>query len=233
MKLSEQLREAIEERILVGTYPAGSRLDEVEIATSFGVSRTPIREALIQLASAGLIESRPRRGSVVAQVSPARLQQMFEVMAELEALCTRFAAERADDASRAAVVAAHVACEAAVKAKDPDAYYRLNEQFHLSLYAACGNEFLADQTRLLHRRLRPYRRLQLRVKGRMAASFREHAAVVDAVMRGDGEAAAAAVRAHISVQSERFAQLVAAVHRPANASETPLSETRPAPARSR
>jgi DNA-binding GntR family transcriptional regulator len=218
MKLSEQLREAIEERIVVGTYPPGSRLDEVEIASAFGVSRTPIREALIQLASAGLVESRPRRGSVVAEVSPARLQEMFEVMAEMEALCAQLAAARASDAHRKALVAAHQACEAAVKTKDPDAYYRLNEQFHHALYAACGNEFLAEHAKQLHRRLRPYRRLQLRVPGRMEASFGEHGAVVDAVLRREATTAAARVRAHISLQGERFAKLVAEMRRPAKLS---------------
>jgi DNA-binding GntR family transcriptional regulator len=215
MKLSEQLRDAIEERIVTGTYPPGSRLDEVEIATSFGVSRTPIREALIQLASAGLVESRPRRGSVVAEVSPEQLRDMFEVMAEMEALCARLAAGRASDADRAALSAAHEACAPAVKSKDPDAYYRLNEQFHHALYAACGNGFLAEHARQLHRRLRPYRRLQLRVPGRLKSSFGEHAAVVEAVMSRDPEAAAARVRAHITVQEERFAKLVAAIRRPA------------------
>ena len=215
MKLSEQLRDAIEERIVTGAYPPGSRLDEVEIAEAFGVSRTPIREALIQLASAGLVESRPRRGSVVAEVSPERLKDMFEVMAETEALCARLAADRAGDAERAALVAAHQACEAAVKAKNPDAYYRLNEQFHHALYDACGNGFLAEHARQLHRRLHPYRRLQLRVPGRMRSSFTEHGAVVEAVLRRDAEAAAARVRAHITVQGERFAKLVAAMRRPA------------------
>ncbi len=217
MKLSERLRDAIEERIVVGTYPPGSRLDEVEMAGAFGVSRTPIREALIQLASAGLVQSRPRRGSVVADVSPARLQEMFEVMAEMEALCARLAAARAGAAERAALVSAHEACAAAVKAKDPDAYYRLNEQFHHALYAACGNDFLAEHATQLHRRLRPYRRLQLRVPGRIKTSFGEHGAVVAAVLHRDGERAAARVRAHVSVQGERFAKLVAAMRRPAQA----------------
>jgi DNA-binding GntR family transcriptional regulator len=210
-KLSEQLRDAIEERIVVGQYPPGSRLDEVEMATAFGVSRTPIREALIQLASAGIVESRPRRGSVVPRVSPERLQEMFDVMAEMEAFCALLAAGRASQADRAALLAAHQACAAAVKARDPDAYYRLNEQFHLALYAACGNRFLEEQASALHRRLRPYRRLQLRVPGRMKASFAEHAAVADAIGRGDGQAAAAEVRAHVKVQGERFSRLVAAV----------------------
>lgn len=217
MKLSEQLRDAIEERIVVGAYAPGARLDEVEMASAFGVSRTPIREALIQLASAGLVESRPRRGSVVAEVTPERLRDMFEVMAELEAICASLAAERADDAARAALAAAHEACAPAAASQDPDAYYRLNEQFHHALYAACGNDFLADQARQLHRRLRPYRRLQLRVPGRLAASFAEHAAVVEAVLRRDREAAAARVRAHVTVQGERFATLVAELRRTATA----------------
>lgn len=219
MKLSDQLREAIEERIVTGAYPPGSRLDEVEIAGAFGVSRTPIREALIQLASAGLVESRPRRGAVVAEVSPERLRDMFEVMAETEALCARLAADRAGEADRSALAAAHAACEAAVSAEDPDAYYRLNEQFHHALYDACGNRFLAEHARQLHRRLRPYRRLQLRVPGRIEASFAEHGGVVEAVLRRDAEAASARVRAHVSVQEERFSSLVAELRRPAGSDD--------------
>jgi DNA-binding GntR family transcriptional regulator len=209
MKLSDQLREQIEERIVVGEYAPGYRLDEVEIAKAFGVSRTPIREALIQLASAGLVESRPRRGSVVAEVTPRRLQEMFEVMAELEAFCARLAAARATDQERQALVSAHEACQRALKVKDPDAFYRLNEKFHLALYAACGNAFLTEQATQLQRRVRPYRRLQLRLPGRLKSAFGEHAEVVDAIVRRDSAAAAAKVRAHVEVQGQLFADLVA------------------------
>ena len=94
-RLSEQLLEAIEERIVIGEYPPGQRLDEVELAEAFGVSRTPTREALIRLATIGLIEKMPRKGWAVAPASPQRLCEMFEFMAELEALCGRFAARRA------------------------------------------------------------------------------------------------------------------------------------------
>lgn len=209
-KLSDQLRERIEERIVVGEYAPGTRLDEVEIAKAFGVSRTPIREALIQLAAAGLVESRPRRGSVVAEVTPRRLQEMFEVMAELEAVCARLAAERATAEERRALLDAHVACERAMRAKDPDAFYHVNERFHLALYAACGNGFLRDQAGLLQRRVRPYRRLQLRIPGRIKTAFAEHAAVVDAIDRRDGAGAADRIRAHVRVQGKLFADLVAA-----------------------
>ncbi len=215
LKLSEQLRDRIEERIVVGEYPPGARLDEIELANAFGVSRTPIREALIQLASAGFVETRPRRGAVVATTPPERLREMFDVMAELEALCARLAAQRATPDDHRALVAAHQASEPAVRAEDIDAYYRFNETFHLALYAASHNGFLAEQTATLHRRLRPYRRLQLRVPGRMRSSAAEHGAIVDAVRRGDAEGAAARMRAHVLVQGDRFADLVA--HLPSSA----------------
>jgi DNA-binding GntR family transcriptional regulator len=207
-KLSEQLRERIEERIVVGEYLPGARLDEMELARTFGVSRTPIREALIQLASAGFVETRPRRGAVVAEISPERLRDMFEVMAELEAICARRVALRSLEAERNALVVAHRACEEAMRASDPDAYYHLNERFHVTVYGACHNQFLTEQATLLHRRLRPYRRLQLRLPGRMRTSFAEHADVVDAVVAGDAERAARVMRAHVEVQGERFADLV-------------------------
>lgn len=211
-KLSEQLRERIEEQIVVGDYLPGARLDEMELARAFGVSRTPIREALIQLASAGFVETRPRRGAVVAEITPERLREMFEVMAELEAICARRVALRSVAPEREAVIAAHRACEQAMRDQDPDAYYHLNERFHLAVYAACHNRFLTEQATLLHRRLRPYRRLQLRVTGRMHTSYLEHADVVDAVVAADAERAARAMRAHVEVQGERFADLVRSLH---------------------
>jgi len=209
MKLSEQLRDEIEERIVVGDLPPGARLDEAELAGTFGVSRTPIREALIQLASAGFVEMRRRRGSIVAEILPERLREMFDVMAELEAMCARLVATRSDEAERSAIAAAHEASEKALRAKDPDGYYRLNEKFHLALYAACHNGFLKEMATQLHRRLRPYRRLQLRVPGRMKASFAEHAAVVEAIERRDADLAASRLRAHVQIQGDRFKDLVA------------------------
>src|SRR5437763_9442648 len=91
---SEHVRELIEEGIATGSFPPGMRLDEMELAARFDVSRTPLREALFQLASVGIVVMQPRRGTVVAELSPHRLVEMFEVMAELEAMCGRLAARR-------------------------------------------------------------------------------------------------------------------------------------------
>jgi DNA-binding GntR family transcriptional regulator len=209
VKMSDRLREQIEEQIATGRLPPGSGLDEASLGEQFGVSRTPVREALIQLAAEGLIEMRPRRGAVVTSLGPARLLEMFEVMAELEALCARQAARRMTAAEHAELLLAHQACEAA--RADPDAYFYCNERFHAIIYAASHNGFLAEQAMLLHRRLRPYRRLQLRVRDRMDTSYAEHSAVVAALQAGDAAGSAAALRGHVSVQGERFGDLVASL----------------------
>jgi len=211
LRRSEQLGEEIEERIVTGQYRPGMRLDEQDLADEFGVSRTPIREALIHLASAGMIEMRPRRGAIVAQVSATRLCEMFEVMAELEAMCGRLAARRITPAEQAELLEAHRACEAARAADDPDAYYRLNEVFHRRIYRASHNAFLSEQAEALHRRLRPYRRLQLRVRNRMNTSYSEHQAIVERILGGDSDGAADTLQRHVVVQGERFADLVASL----------------------
>ncbi|MDE1951937.1 MAG: GntR family transcriptional regulator [Betaproteobacteria bacterium] len=209
ISLADRLRETIEENIATGELPPGAPLDEAELTQRFRVSRTPVREALMQLASAGMVDIRRRRGATVAQISPQRLIEMFEVMAELEAMCGRHAARRMSTAELLALEAAHTACEAARNAADADRYYHLNEHFHNLIYAGSHSGFLCDQAQALHRRLRPYRRLQLRVKGRLQASYSEHQAVVDAIRAGDGDRAAQALRGHVMVQGERFADLMA------------------------
>lgn len=205
------LREAIEELIATGKLSPGQHLDETELASQYGVSRTPVREALIQLASMGIIVIRPRRGAVVAEIGPQQLVEMFEVMAEFEAMAGRLAARRMSVLEHAQLVAAHAACEAACKAQDADAYFYRNELFHDAIYAGSHNAFLAEQARALHRRLRPYRRLQLRVRDRLANSFGEHDAVVAAIVAGNGERTAELLRSHIMIQGQRFADLMASL----------------------
>ena len=208
---SESLREAIEEMIAVGKFLPGQHLDETELASEFSVSRTPIREALIQLASMGVVVTRPRRGTVVAELGPQQLVEMFEVMAELEAMCGRLAARRMTHEEQAGLLAAHQACKDACEARSSDDYFYRNEVFHDAIYAGSHNAFLAEQARALQRRLRHYRRLQLRVRDRLAASYSEHDAVVQAIIDGNGELTAELLRAHVMVQGQRFADLIASL----------------------
>ncbi len=211
MKISDLLREKIEEQIATGDLPPGSTLDEAALVEAHGVSRTPVREALIQLAAEGLIEMRPRHGAVVTSIGPGRLIEMFEVMAELESMCGRLAARRMSVGEHKLLVKAHEDCEKARAAQDPDAYFYANEQFHAAIYAGSHNQFLSEQAQQLHRRLRPYRRLQLRVRDRMGSSYTEHAAIVQAITSGDPQAASVALHGHIVVQGERFGDLLASL----------------------
>jgi len=206
-----RLRDQIENEILIGSLRPGSRLDELSLAKRFGVSRTPVREALMQLASDELVELRPRRSAVVAQLSPQRLFEMFEVMAVLEGSAGRLAARRLTPEDKARLMKAYEACRVAAERGDADAYYYENEEFHHAIYAASHNQFLADQCRYLHRRLKPYRRLQLRVRNRILASLAEHEEIVKAINAGDAEGADGALQMHIRVQGERFSDLIASL----------------------
>ncbi|MBP0615000.1 GntR family transcriptional regulator [Jiella sp. KSK16Y-1] len=211
---SGEIREILEQEIVTGERSAGERLDEQAVAGRFGVSRTPVREAINQLASAGLVELIPNRGAFVRETGLADLVEMFEVMAEMEAMAGRLAARRIDAAGRAKLQVALLACESAA-ARDADdasdAYYYENERFHEAIYDACGNRFLAGEARRLHQRLKAFRRLQLRVPQRMRQSLAEHRRIVAAIEASDGERAEAELKAHITVQGERFADLVASL----------------------
>lgn len=207
--VSSQLRAAIETDILTGAIAPDTRLDEASLAKRFGVSRTPIREALQALAAAGLITIRPRRGATVNAPDFRRLIEMFDLMAEMEALCARQAARRLTSSDRESILATLEACRGAAEIGDTDAYYYENERFHQAIYAASQNGFAAEQALALQKRLASYRRLQLRVRNRMMSSFAEHEAIVQAILAGDAELAAQRLRSHVVVQSERFGDLLA------------------------
>ena len=206
---TETVAEALEELILSGEFANGARLDEVTLAARFGVSRTPIREAIQRIALTGLVELRPRRGAFVRQPGAVELMEMFEVMAEFEAICARAAAGLIGDAALDALRDANAECARAVEARDADAYYRANERFHHTLYGQAGNRFLEAEALRLHRRLKPYRRLQLRLRGRMAQSMAEHETIVAALAAGDAAQAGATIYGHVAVQGEKFRRLMA------------------------
>lgn len=208
---ADTIAEELEELIFSGTFADGDRLDEVRLAEQFGVSRTPLREAIQRLALSGLVELIPRRGAFVRQPGPIELMEMFEVMAEIEAVCGRLAAVRISDQALDDLRDANAKCHAAVNAKSPDRYYIENERFHRIIYQESGNGFLAQEAYKLHKRLKPFRRQQLRFRGRLSQSMAEHEAIVDALANGAQSAAADALRSHVAVQGEKFHSLMASL----------------------
>ncbi|WP_425073601.1 GntR family transcriptional regulator [Sagittula sp. S175] len=210
-KRSDIIADELEGLIFDGTFADGARLDEVQLAERFGVSRTPVREALARLANSGLVEQLPRRGVFVRQPGPVELLEMFEVMAELEASCARLAASRISVTALGRLEAINAECVEAVQAEDHGTYYRANERFHALIYAQAGNGFLEQEALRLQRRLQPFRRTQLRARGRLRQSLAEHEAVLMALTDGDGPRAAEVMRAHIAVQGEKFHHLLASL----------------------
>ena len=194
---AEELRQQLADEIVRGALAPGAALDETDIARRFNVSRTPVREALRQLAASGLIEARAHRGAVVAQPSLERLSGMFEAMAELEALCAGLAAKRMSPSERYRLEAIHEELRVLSHAGDPDRFHQLNEHFHSAIYAGSQNGHIAEITLATRKRVQPFRRAQFRNLGRLAQSHAEHDRVVVAIMRGDRDGAASAMRAHI------------------------------------
>jgi len=201
---AEELRLQLADDIVRGALPPGAPLDETDIARRFSVSRTPVREALRQLAASGLIETRAHRGAVVARPTLERLTGMFEAMAELEAICAGLAAERMTPVERHQLEAVHEELRLLSYAGNPDRFHEVNERFHNTIYAGSQNTYIAEMTLATRVRVQPFRRAQFRNLGRLAKSHAEHDRVVVAIMRGDKAGAELAMRAHIELVRDEY-----------------------------
>lgn len=209
--LAEDLRDELEEQIVSGTLPPGTRVDEIELAERFRISRTPVREALKALVTTGFLEARPRHGMVVAAISIPILLEMFETMAAFEGLCAKLAARRANQAEKAALRAVHQRLTASVGEGNETIFYAVNQEFHELLYEASHTDFIAAQTRSLRKRLAVYRKHVTFQAGRMAATITEHERIIQAIEDGNPEAAFRAASEHVSLLGDGTADLIAAL----------------------
>lgn len=201
---AEELRLQIADEIVRGALVPGAALDETTLARRFNVSRTPVREAILLLAASGLVEVRAHRAAVVARPSAAQLAGMFEVMAELEALCAGFAAGRMTSQERHALEAIHEELRVMIQSGDPQRYHEVNEAFHNSIYTGAHNGYLAEITLSTRARVQPFRRAQFRNLGRLAKSHVEHDRVVQAILRGEQALAGSAMYAHIVTVRDEY-----------------------------
>ena len=195
--LSQSIAATLEADILLGQIEAGTRLDEAALARRFGVSRTPVREALQIVVARALALRQPYKGVVVSDISPERIDQLFEAMGEIEALCGRFAARRMTSEEREALSRLHEAMGRMVDAGDADGYELANTRFHQLIYAGSHNEDFVEMAETMRMKLAPFRRSQLADAARIATSHREHEKVVAAIVARDGEAAEQALRRHL------------------------------------
>lgn len=187
--------ELILDAIDVGIYRPGDRLVESELAERFGVSRTPIREALQRLETQSLL-TRDGRSLMVASLDHNQLAELYVVRAELEGLAARLAAQHATD-EEIRVLTDMVEADRLLIG-DPGVLARANRRFHKQIHLASHNRFLVQQLDLVHRSMALLATTSLAVEGRGPTALAEHAAIVKAISLRDGAGAESALKAHIS-----------------------------------
>lgn len=196
--LSESIAMRLEQAIVAGELPAGTRLDEASIAEQFDVSRTPVREALQLVVARSLATRTPYRGTVVTEITQDRISELFEAMGEVEALCGRFAAERMRIEERARLEALHEEMGGLAAKADHLAYETANTEFHQLIYQGAQNSEFQDIAEAMRLKLAPFRRRQLDDTLRIGRSHKEHAQIVEAVLQRNGPAAEKALRRHLT-----------------------------------
>jgi DNA-binding GntR family transcriptional regulator len=193
--LSDEVFHALVKDILSGEMEPGARLDEPSICRKFGVSRTPIREALRRLSGTGLVEVAPRKGVTVARIDTEQLNDMFEALAEFEGLCSKLSAVRMTTLEKKRLQVLNATRQRKIAEGDKN-FAALNNEFHESIYLGAHNSSIASVTRNFRQRLAPFRALQF-VPGRTEYSFHEHDEIVRAIVGSDAARAYEVMRDHV------------------------------------
>jgi DNA-binding GntR family transcriptional regulator len=195
--LSQKISQRLAKDIVDGVLKPGAKLEEIVLAKRFKVSRSPVRDALRELAATGLIESQPRRGFSVATIDLAGLLDLFEAASEVEGLCAKLCALRAGMAEKKQIELVHSRARKAVLDGDADSYADLNESFHQSIYIGARNRNLHALAANLRQRLEPFRSQEFFNSGdRLQTSVAEHEVITKAILRADAGAAFDAMCAH-------------------------------------
>jgi DNA-binding GntR family transcriptional regulator len=202
--LTKVASDRIRGQILDGTLKPGERLVEDRLSAELGVSRVPVREALLGLSREGLVRLEPRRGASVAEVTPRIVDELVEVRALLEGLNARLAARRHDPEIVAMLRDTLKRGDAASKNGSPEELSRLNAEFHERLTEASRNSVLADTMRSL--RERSSLAFALNSRPRARDDWREHAGILAAVIAGDEELAALLATRHVHNAAAAFAK---------------------------
>ena len=191
MPLSDSAYETIKRRILQNAYPGGYQVLEEELGSELGMSRTPLREALVRLELEGLVEILPRRGVRVLPLAAADIADIFQVLSPLEVLAVRLIAERADNKTSVARLQVEVdAMKKSLAVDDLDGWAAADERFHRALVDESGNPRLAAVARNLLDQSQRFRMFTLRLRERPTRSTKSHEAVVAAMRRHEAEKAA-------------------------------------------
>lgn len=199
MKISEKIRLHIEDEIRLGGLLPGDVIDEHALAARFEVSRTPIREALIQLEAQGLVAGQPRQGMVVARMDVKQLLAIWELLSELEGVCARLACERMTEADIAVLADVHERSRAVVEADDIEGWRTANHDFHDCIYHGSRNAYLRQDLLRLRARTGAYLMHAFGALGRLPSSYEQHGQILDAIRARDAQQAYLLMRGHVNL----------------------------------
>ncbi len=211
---TDTLIAAILEDIDAGRLAPGQEIDEAALAARHSVSRTPIREAYIQLEASGLIRRLPRKGAVLFKPTLEEFLAIQEVHAQLEGQAAGLAARRISPVMREQLHAVVAACEAHASQKgdaDPDGYYQLNLRFHETVALGAANPFLVEMIKTNARKLMAYYRARYQYPGAIAQSALEHREIATLILSHDRDGAEAAMQAHVLYDQVTVMDLLAAL----------------------
>ena len=194
--LYEEVAELLRQRIFQRELEPGSWIDELKLAEEYGISRTPLREALKVLAAEGLVTMKVRRGAYVTEMSRTDVQQVYHLLALLEADAAASVARQASAAQRAELEALHRQLEGQVKNRE--AFFATNERFHMALLRFAGNRWAEQVVTDLRKVMKLNRHHSLFRQGRIAESLAEHRALMQAIAAQDSPAAARLMQAHFA-----------------------------------
>lgn len=210
---SAEILRILSQEMASGKLVPGTQLKEEFLCERFDASRTPVRDALKQLAAQGFVELRPRQGAFVVQLTIDRLAAMFETMGYLEAACAALAARRHTAEDMQNLSKAHKACVQAAAAADAESFYTANAMFHECIYRASHNPHIENQTLELRNRVEGYRREVTFHPGLMSLSIREHQAVMEAIRIMDEDTASSRMRQHLDTLRTDAVSMAAALAR--------------------
>lgn len=198
--LYEEVAELLRQRIFNRELEPGSWIDELKIAHDYGISRTPMREALKVLATEGLVTMKVRRGAYVTEVSERDLADVYHLLSLLESDAAGVVAQRADDAQMDELKALHQELEDAAQPeqRDRERFFEINERFHMRLLEIADNRWRNQMVADLRKVMKLNRHNSLLKTGRIQESLAEHRAIMAALQARDPQASTLRMQAHFA-----------------------------------
>ena len=205
--LYQEVAERLRQRIFAHELTPGDWIDEQKLAEQYGISRTPLREALKVLAAEGLVDLKPRRGCYVTEISRQDIDDIFPLMAMLEGRCAFIAVQLAKPADIRDLKAIHDKLELAAKENRIDAFFEANQEFHRRIQELTNNRWLLSVIQDLRKVLKLSRLHSLSLEGRLQQSLEEHRVIMAAFEAGDAEQAEKSMHDHLLYGREALAKM--------------------------